>query len=244
MCMLLAWPVALRAQTDEIQVYDAEIAPPGRWNLTWHDNFAISGRRQAAFPGGIIPQHALNGVPEWALGITDWFETGIYAPVYTLAPGGDLRFDGVKLRELFVVPDARDRSVFYGINFELSYNTPHWEPSRFSGEIRPILGVHLGRCTVIVNPILDTAFNGLGRLDFAPAARADYRVNGKLTLALEHYTDFGPLQHFYARRLQSQTLFGVLDYGTSRNSLELGIGHGLTRASDASILKLMWIHDL
>ena len=28
-----------------------------------------------------------------------------------------LLFDGVKLRALFVVPDAHDRTVFYGLNF-------------------------------------------------------------------------------------------------------------------------------
>src|SRR5579863_9890629 len=112
-----------RAQTDEIQVYDAEITAPGQFNLTWHNNFTPSGRTQPAFPGGIVPNHALNGVPEWAYGVTDWFEAGTYLPVYTLTNDDRLLLDSVKLRALFVVPDAHDRTVFYGLNFELSYNT-------------------------------------------------------------------------------------------------------------------------
>jgi hypothetical protein len=56
---------AARTQTDEIQVYDAEIAAPGRSSLTWHNNFTLSGRTAPADPGGIVPPHALNGVPEW-----------------------------------------------------------------------------------------------------------------------------------------------------------------------------------
>src|SRR2546421_7874323 len=52
---VLACSGAARAQTDEIQVYDAEIAAPGRFNLTWHNNFTPSGRRRAAFPQGVIP---------------------------------------------------------------------------------------------------------------------------------------------------------------------------------------------
>ena len=241
---LSAWTPAARAQTDEIQVYDAEITAPGQFNLTWHNNFTPSGRTQASFPGGIVPNHALNGVPEWAYAVTDWFEAGTYLPVYTLTNDGQLLLDSVKLRALFVVPDAHDRTVFYGLNFELSYNTPHWEASRYSGEMRPIIGVHLGRFDFIANPILDTNFNGVGKLDFAPAARVAYNLSNKVAVAIEHYADFGPLQHFKSASAQSQTLFGVFDYGSSSNGIEFGIGKGLTRATDSCVIKLMLMHDL
>jgi hypothetical protein len=241
---LLLWTHAAQAQTDEVQVYDAEISAPGQFNLTLHNNFTPSGRTQPAFPGGIIPNHALNGVPEWAYGITDWFEAGTYLPVYTVTNDGRLLFDSVKLRALFAVPDAHDRTVFYGLNFELSYNTPHWQPNRFSGEMRPIIGAHLGQFDLIVNPILDTDFNGLGKLDFAPAARVAYNLSKKVAVAIEHYADFGPLHHFKPASAQSQTLFGVLDYGSRSNGIEFGVGKGLTHASDSCVLKLMLIHDL
>jgi hypothetical protein len=234
-----AWP-----QTDEIQVYDAEITAAGKFNLTWHNNYTPSGRTQPTFSGGVVPNHALNGVPEWAYGVTDWFEAGTYLPVYTLTNNGQLLFDSVKLRALIVVPDAHDRTVFYGLNFELSYNTPHWEPSRFSAEVRPIIGAHLGRFDLIANPILDTDFNGVGRLDFAPATRVAYNFSKKVAVAIEHYADFGPLQHLKQASAQSQTLFGVLDYGSSSNGIEFGVGKGLTRATDACVLKLMLMHDL
>jgi len=42
------------------------------------------------------------------------------------------------------VPRAKEQEFFYGINFELSFNAQHWAPTRNSGEIRPILGTHLG----------------------------------------------------------------------------------------------------
>jgi len=58
-------PVA-RAQTDEIQVYDAQIAAPGSFNLTWHDNYTPDGRTGPDYAGGIVPNHTLNGVPGWA----------------------------------------------------------------------------------------------------------------------------------------------------------------------------------
>jgi hypothetical protein len=238
--MGMAW-----AQTDEIQVYDAEITAQGKFNLTWHNNFTPSGRTEPAFPGGVVPDHALNGVPEWAYGVTDWFEQGLYLPVYTRTADGELLLDAVKLRELFVVPNAHDRTFFYGVNFEVSYNAPHWEPTRFSGEIRPIIGVHLGRFDLIVNPILDTDFKGsLGNLEFVPAVRAAWNLSGKLALALEEYADFGSLSHFKPSDEQSHTLFAVIDYGGSSHGLEFGVGRGLTPASDTWVIKLMLMQDL
>ena len=241
---LCSWISLARAQTDEIQVYDAEITAPGRFNLTWHNNFTPAGRTEPAFPGGIVPDHALNGVPEWGYGVTPWLEAGLYLPVYTLTRDGELRFDAAKLRALFVVPHAHDRTFFYGVNFELSYNQPHWDPSRFTGEIRGIVGLHLGRFDLIVNPILDTDFNGFANLEFVPAIRAAWNFNGRFAAALEEYADFGTLSQFKPSAQQSHTLFAVLDYGGSGHGVEFGVGRGLTPASDAWVIKLMLMRDL
>jgi hypothetical protein len=241
---LLGAPALACGQTDEIQVYDAGITAPGQINLTWHDNYTPSGRTAPEFPGGIVPNHALNGVSEWAYGVTDWFEAGLYLPVYTRTADGALLFDGAKLRALMVAPDAYDRRFFYGVNFELSYNTAHWEPSRYSGEIRAIIGWHIGPCELIVNPILDTDFNGFAKLDFAPAVRAAYNVNRKLAFALEEYADLGPLDRLRSASDQQHTLFAVIDYGGSSNGIELGIGKGLTHANDSTVVKVMLMHEL
>jgi hypothetical protein len=78
--MLLLSGASAFAQTDEIQVYDAEIAEPGVLNLMVHNNYTPDGLTQPRFPGGLVPNHTLNGVPEWAYGVTDWFEQGLYLP--------------------------------------------------------------------------------------------------------------------------------------------------------------------
>ncbi len=230
------------AQTDEIQVYDAEINKPGEFNLVWHNNYTPNGRTEPEFPGGIVPNRTLNGVPEWAYGVTDWLEVGLYLPLYSVTDGGRFKLDGAKIRALLVVPHAKDRRFFYGVNFEYSYNAPHWERKRASGEIRPIVGMHIGWVDVIINPILDTSFNGIRQLDFAPALRVAYNFNQTWTTALEHYSDFGSVSHFEPTNNQQQTLFAVIDYNGNPNSIEFGLGHGFTSASDKLVLKLMVTH--
>jgi hypothetical protein len=231
------------AQTDEIQVYDATIAAPGVLNLTLHNNYTPSGRTLPDFPGGIVPEHSLNGVPEWAYGVTDWMEAGLYLPLYSVTGDGAVRSNGFKLRALFVRPNAAEQPFFYGINFEFSYNAAHWDAHRYTSEIRPIVGWHIGRLDVIVNPILDNDWGGFGKLDFAPEARLAWHWSQSWATAAEEYDDFGPVKHFFASSAQSHQLFAVFDY-YGRLSIEGGLGFGMTPASDHRVVKLMFSWDL
>lgn len=241
----LVIPAAARAQTDEIQVYDASIAEPGKFDLTVHANYTPDGQKQAAFPGGVVPNHSLNGAVEWAYGAADFLELGLYLPVYTVTNRGNPQLDGGKLRLLLVSPHARQREFFYGANFEFSYNVHHWESTRTAMEIRPIAGLHEGRWDLILNPILDSDFKGIGAVHFAPAERIAYNASAKWAFGLEHYGDFGPLRGFDPVSQQSQTLFAVTDYTVDAgNSIEFGIGHGFTAQSDDVVLKLILNHDL
>jgi hypothetical protein len=243
--MMLVWLATLQplhAQTDEIQVYGGDLETPGKSNLTFHANYTPDGRTMPGFPGGIVPQHSLNGAFEWAFGVADWFEAGAYLPVYTLTRDRTLEADGVKLRTLFATPAAATRSFFYGVNFELSFNSRHWDQSRYGGEIRPIVGARTGRWDLILNPILDTSFDGLPHLDFAPAVRVAYNGSNDFAVAVEHYADFGQLHHLNSAQTQDHNLFAVVDYARRLFNLEAGIGFGLTRASDKLVLKTIVSH--
>ena len=227
------------AQTDEIQVYDGDINSPGQFSLQLHNNYTPIGRKLPDFEGGIVPNRTLNGVPEWAYGVTDWLELGAYVPVYSWTGSNRLLIDGAKLRAEFVVPHAQGRSFFYGVNLELGFNAPYWEPTRYSGEIRPIIGGRIGPVDLIVNPSLDTSFRGLGSLDFTPAARVAVNFSESWAAALEHYAAYGRLSHFEPLSRQQQTLFAVVDYKSDQVSVEFGIGHGFTAASDPLVLKMI-----
>src|SRR5215467_6212892 len=77
--LLLIGASELRAD-DEIQVYNGEIAELGKWTGQHHFNYALVGRTQPDFPGGLVPNHTLNATPEFAYGVTNWFEAGFYVP--------------------------------------------------------------------------------------------------------------------------------------------------------------------
>ena len=245
--VLLAVPVAAVAQTDEIQVYDAEIASRGVFNLEIHTNFTPIGRKNADYLGGIIPNHSVNGAAEWAYGVTDWFEQGLYMPVwspYSEGRGGSL--NGFKIRELFVRPHAKDHEFFYGVNFEFSVNYHYWEPKRFTSEVRPIVGLHLhNKVDVIFNPIVDTNYTGgFGNLEFVPATRVAYNLNDKWAVAAEEYSDFGPLRHFDTVSHQFHEVWAVVDHNTKIVNIETGVGVGVTGGADKLTFKLMVSRDL
>ena len=232
------------AQTDEIQVYDGGIAPVGTLNLTLHNNYTPKGLTTPAFPGAVVADKSFNGVPEWALGVTPWFEAGLYLPLYSRDKTSGFGLDGFKLRALFAVPNADDRRFFYGANFEFSINARRWDATRFTSEIRPIIGWHLKPIDIIINPIVDTAYDGLKNLEFVPATRVACHLPSGWAVAVEEYDDFGPLHAFAPLGDQAHQLFGVVDRTWKDWDIEAGIGVGLTGASDRLTLKLILSRDL
>jgi hypothetical protein len=221
---------------DEIEVYNAEIADVGQWTLEQHLNYAATGQTQPEVPGGFTSNRSLQGTPEFAYGITDWWEGGFYIP-FAVNDSGQFLSDGAKIRSLFVVPDAAKRSFFYGVNFELGYEMPRFSAKPWGLEIRPIIGVRNSAWEFIVNPIVDLSFGSGGEGDFAPALRLARNLGEDRYIGLEYYADFGKIGDFLPAEQQSQQLFAVTDFKIRTVDVELGAGYGLTPGSDRFVLK-------
>jgi hypothetical protein len=240
LCLLAsaAFPVALAqpAQAaDEIQVYNAGIAAPGQFTIQQHLNYVALGQKDPPFPGGLVSNHSINGTPEFAYGVTDWWEVGLYLPFAIQ----DRQFlsDAFKLRTLFVSPNAAERNFFYGVSFEFSNTTPKFSQSRFGMEIRPIIGVRNANWEFIVNPIVDISFGKYGEADFTPAARLARKLGPDLYVGLEYYGDFGEIGNFARLADQQHTLFAVTDFKLGDFGVNFGVGYGLTPASDRWVIK-------
>lgn len=232
--LLLTCGTPVRA-TDEIQVYNAEIAEAGQFTIQQHLNFVALGLKEAPFPAGLTSNRSLNGTPEFAYGITDWWEVGLYLPFSVQ----DERFysDAFKLRTLFVSPHASQRNFFYGVNFEFSNETPEFAQTRFALEVRPIIGVRNSEYEFIVNPIVDIGFGKYGEADFAPAARLARKFGADLSAGFEYYADFGRIGDFSKLADQQHTLFAVTDFKVGVFDVDVGLGYGLTTASDRWVVK-------
>jgi hypothetical protein len=221
---------------DEIQVYNADIAEVGQWTYQQHLNFAGVGQTVPEFPGGFTSNHSLQGTPEFAYGITKWWEAGFYLP-FAVTGSGEFLSDGAKLRSLFVIPDAAKRSLFYGVNFELGYEMPQFSPTPWALEIRPIIGVRNKEWEFIVNPIVDVSFGPPGEAVFAPAARLARNLGQDRFIGLEYYSDFGKIGNFLPLQQQSQQLYAVTDFKVNTVDVELGVGYGFTAGSDRLVFK-------
>jgi hypothetical protein len=208
-----------------------------------HNSFIGKGLTDPAYAGSVVADKSFSGVAEWALGVTRWFEAGLYMPLYSHDTNLGWGINGIKLRTLFAVPDADTRTFFYGANMEFSYNAERWDSTRFTSEIRPIVGWHLGKVDVIANPIVDTAWDGGGNMTFVPAFRLAYNVNDMWAVAAETYSDFGPFNDFHKAADQSHQIYGVVDY-TGKFELQVGAGFGLTDASDKFTIKTIFSIDL
>jgi len=151
---------------------------------------------------------------EPSFGITEFWELGGY---FQTADG---EYAGVKLRSKFVTPESFDPNFRFGLNFELS-RIPN---EGWGGEIRPILAWENDRFLVAVNPIVSFP------AEFEPAGMAKVK-----------FGIFGAGFEYYAAPAESeQYLFQTLDlFGVKDVEVNLGVGEGLTSASQSLIFKMI-----
>jgi hypothetical protein len=91
------------------------------------------------------------------------------------------------------------------------------------------------------NPIVDQSFAAPGASDgpeFEPALKIARSVGGAVALGIEYYATLGPFASILPWREQEQQLFEVLDVlSIPRFELNLGVGEGLTDASEGVVIK-------
>jgi hypothetical protein len=252
-----AWLLALSGRAragDEIQLYDASIAEVGQWTIQHHFNYTFNSRRGPDFPGGLDPNHALNATPEFAYGVTPWFEFGFYVPwaIGKVGQPPEQQFvsNNFKLRWLFVTPEQEKRTFWYGLNFELDFPSKYFAQTRYAMEVRPIIGwrtmesAQSAQWDLIANPIVDISWGTFGDIDFAPAVRLDRKLAEDTYIALEYYTDLGRPDHFFPFQTQQHQLFVTADFKVGEINIDFGVGYGFTSGSDRLIAKTILTYDL
>jgi hypothetical protein len=231
---LLLLPVtATAAGFDEFQVFDGRIGEPGGFDLNQHLNLGRRGRL-----GEGAPRNGMLVETEIGYATAPWHEVAVYIPVAREFSGGTFG-GGFKLRNSFVVPGAGDRPFAYGLDVELRHQSYRFSSADWAMTLRPILDLRHGPWQLILNPAVEFPL-GRGGPAFAPAVRGVRQVAERVWLGLEHYMEFGRIDRPEAPRGQAHQLFVTTDFRlTEKVGLHLGLGHGLTHASDRWAGKLI-----
>ena len=233
--LLLALP-ARAAVYDEFEVHGTDLDPPGQWSVDQHLNYGLRGRRKGEFPDALPPNRGVSATTEIARGLTPWWETALYLPM-AMEAGGRFHAGGAKLRNLFVLA-GRGEATSFGLLTEFRALSNRFMPSSFGWEIRPIVSHTAGRWTAVATLGFLGGFTWRNPTVLAPALRLDYRLAPDWTLGAEHYADLGPVERPERLEHQAHQSFAVVEHEWRGATLVLGLGRGLTPASDRWVAKL------
>lgn len=241
---ILGGPSVARAVDPfEIQVYDGSMVAPGSLGAELHVNSVIAGRRSAE-PPELPAHHQSHFTLEAAYAVNSWWEVGAYFQTALLADGS-FEYAGSKLRTKLIAPRRADSPFIWGVNLEVARIPERFEAGVWGAEIRPIAAWSppSGVVLVAINPILDIGLAGADRSQapsFEPAATIRYVRADLLSVGVEYYAGFGPIGLWLPASSQEHYIYEVVDVLRWKQlELHLGIGQGLTDASNDFVAKMI-----
>ena len=237
--MLSTASVVAHAAPEEIQVYLDDLRAPGQLGVDVHNNFAVSGRSMPDYPGEQAPEKVYRLTPEFAYGLTQTTELGLYL-LSTRDPQGNLHGDGIKARIKYIAPHDLERGPFWGANLEVGRSSRRVAETPWNAELKGIFGLRVDRWTLAANPNIDWSLSQgggpvTGDVDF----KANFAIDAKTQVGLESYNEFGPLRHLSTSATNARTVFAVVDKDFGRFDLNAGLGRGLSQAADKWVIKVI-----
>jgi hypothetical protein len=222
----------------EIQIYSTETTPRGRLQLELHSNTTTTASGQLAKSN--LGPYEIRETLEATYGITDHIELGQYLATAKLE-NGRYEYAGSRSKCHFGFGDPETWPVAVGGNVELDYMRRAAEDNPFSLELRPIVEKKYKRLWVVGDFAFVKPFNGPGThqgFTLEPSGLIGYDLFDWVTPAIEYYADLGPVKSFNTVQEQQHFIFPTVNlYLAPPLELNFGVGFGLTRASNGTILK-------
>jgi hypothetical protein len=241
--LALAAPAAVLAQDPfEIQVYEYETVPKGRWNLETHLNYTGQGTQEPEGP--MAPtDNQFHMTYELTRGITKNFEmAGYLVLAHRSEMSGPLEFAGWRLRPRISAPTSWNLPVGLSFSAEVGFPQEQYEENSVTLELRPIIERKLGRFQIDVNPVIGKALSGPGSSegwDFEPGVRLGFEATPRLDLSLEYYGSTGPLNDFLPSDEQVHQFFPGGDFKITPDViLNFGVGFAATDAGNDLVYKM------
>jgi hypothetical protein len=228
----------------EVQVYEGDINDPLQAGVELHSNFTVVGRSDPAFMGEVVPDGLLRVTLEPSMGILSWWEIGVYLQTAFQPSEPDGHFAGFKLRSKFIVPRQRTGEFILGLNIEVGRGVAALGTADWDTEVRPIIAWLRGRWILAVNPIIGWALTGDRHVapHLEPAFKVRVAAAQHVGLGVEYYADFGVLSALPAADRQEHVMYVIGDLLNGPIELNIGVGRGLTGATDAWTIKTIIGH--
>lgn len=222
----------------EIQIYDTDTAPVGHLTLELHSNTTTTATGELAKSAMVV--HQIHETLEASYGVLRWVEVGQYFATAKLS-NGDYEYAGSRTKIHFGIPQTFEWPVQFGGNIEFDYMRRAAEENPLNLELRPIIGATYKRFRLVANPAIEKPFSGPTThrgLQFAPSGELIYDLNRWVSPAIEYYGDMGAIQPLEKVPDQQHFIVPTLNFHfLPELELNLGVGVGVTRASNGVFLK-------
>jgi hypothetical protein len=231
--------VAAAQDPFEIQVYEYQTVPRGRWNLETHLNHVARGERLAV--GGVAPSHGQTHLTfELTRGLTSHVELAGYL-VAARRADGTAELAGWRVRPRVRFPEGW-LPVKVSLSAEVAFPKRVYEEESMTLEVRPILERSFGPVQVDLNPVVGKSLRGPSAAetwDFEPGARIGFAATPAVDLSLEYYGSTGPLDRPAPAREQVHQFFPGADIQLSEAVVwNVGVGFGATGAGNTRVYKM------
>jgi hypothetical protein len=222
----------------EIQIYDTDTEPVGHLMLELHSNTTTTATGESA--KSQMDVHQIHETLEATYGVLRWMEIGQYFATAKLS-NGDYEYAGSRTKIHFAIPQTFEWPVQFGGNIELDYMRRAAEENPLNLELRPIIGGTYKRFRLVANLALEKPFSGPQThrgVQFEPSGELVYDLLRWVSPALEYYADMGAIQPLEKVQNQQHFIVPTLNFHfLPQLELNLGVGIGVTRASNGIFLK-------
>jgi len=222
----------------EIQIYGTDTAPLRQLVLELHSNTISTATGEEA--KSAMNPYQIHETLEATYGVLRFLEIGQYLCTAKLSTG-DYEYAGSRTKIHFGVPQTETWPIQLGGNIELDYMRRAAEDNPFTLELRPIVESSFHGFTVIGNFPFAEPFSGPGAhkgWQFSPSGEIAYQLANWAEPAVEYYGDMGSLEDMRGVQHQQHFIFPTLNFDfIPQLELNLGVGFGVTRASNGVILK-------
>jgi hypothetical protein len=223
----------------EIQIYTTETAALGTLELELHSNSVTTATGEEAHEN--LYPYQIHETLEGSYGLTPHIEVGQYLATAKL-DSGDYEYAGARTKMHFGIAATDRWPIRLGGNIELDYMRHAAEENPLTLELRPIMETDFRKFRFVANFAFEKPFSGPGThkgMTLAPSGEITYDLFPWLTPAVEYYGDLGAsLEELPGIKDQQHFIVPALNIPfIPRLELNLGVGFGLTRASNGTFIK-------